>query len=180
MPDNMDIDKIALQQNNYQWQLGCINSADTKAGFLVTINLALIGFAASQVDKILSKPHFKMYNMLNSSNDMSVWPVILLVCLALFTLLSLFFATKAIFPRFSGDSNSIFYFKSILYRDKQQYGHEIESAETAITLNDLSGQVWELSKIAFEKYKNIRTGFWMYGISILLLLAIYIQRAING
>lgn len=42
----MEIDKIELQQNNYQWQLSCINSADSKAGFLVTINLALIGFAA--------------------------------------------------------------------------------------------------------------------------------------
>jgi hypothetical protein len=173
MPENdMEIDKIELQQNNYQWQLSCINSADTKAGFLITVNLALIGFTASQVNKILEKPFL--------SNHISKWPIIFLLCLAITTLISLFFAAKAIWPRLSSGSTSIFYFKSILNKDIEQYSKEIEYLEPQSILNDLSGQVWELSKIALKKYKNVRTGFWAYGISILFLVTLYVYKALNG
>lgn len=166
------MDKLALQQANYQWQLACINSADTKAGFLITIDLTLIGFLITQLDEILGRSFL--------SRSVSSYTIVFLSCLAFFALLSLFYSARAIWPRFSTDCTSIFYFKSILCRDKDQYVKEIDSIGFDDVLKDLNGQVWELSRIAIKKYKDVRTGLWLYGISILFLSAMYIQKAIYG
>ena len=161
--------KLEIQRSNYEWQLNCISSADNKAGFLVTVNLVLFGFILTQIDEFLP-----------SHNILSTWSIVLLSFISLSTLLSLFFATRAIWPRFSDDINSIFYFISIRNRTRDQYNKEIECIDPAAAIGDLNQQVWILSGIAQEKFQNIRNGIIVYGISILFLILIYLSRFANG
>jgi hypothetical protein len=163
--------KLEVQRSNYEWQLSCINNADSKAGFLVTINLALLGFTFARIDAMLT---------VSSSGAISTKSIALVVFLVFSTLLSLFFATKAIWPRFSKDINSIFYYISVHKRTKEQYSEEIQSSEMTSILDDLDKQVWVLSGIAEDKFMNIRTSIVIYFIGMLSLIVLYVSRTANG
>jgi hypothetical protein len=161
--------KLEIQRSNYEWQLICINNADAKAGFLITLNLALLGFMLARFDKILP-----------SCNKISILNIVLLCLIVASILLSLWFATMAIWPRLSRDTNSIFYFNSIRNRTEEQYKKEMRSIEPTTILDDIDGQVWVLSGIAKDKFANIRNGIKLYGIGIVSLILIYLKGTANG
>ncbi len=153
-------EKIEIQTKNYEWLLGSINNADAKAGLLITIVLALIGFTVTQMDQILDCSRVLII----------VMPIVVLAS----SLISLTFAIFAIWPKFTRDSKSLFYFNSIRSINKDEYTKWILKSDDNALLEDITGQVWYLSKIIRNKYKHIRIGMVFFSLSLLLLILTYI------
>ncbi|MEE9554206.1 MAG: Pycsar system effector family protein [candidate division Zixibacteria bacterium] len=161
-------EKIEIQKSNYEWLLNSINNADAKAGFLITVVLALIGFTLTQLNGILD------YGF--SANCIRICIITVTILVLAFLLISLSFAIAAIWPRLTKKSKSIFYFNSIRNLNKEEYTKWVLQQDENSILDDISGQVWYLSKIVENKYRNIRFGMLFFGLSILFLLLIYLVR----
>jgi hypothetical protein len=155
-----EIDKITLQQNNYQWLLSSVASADSKAGFLIVINLAIIGF------------YFEKWNVyLKSSCIVSL--IALFDIASALILISSFFAVKAVFPRFSKNKKSIFYHNAICAIDAESYDKKVAALDEAGILEDLNSQVWILSRIVIKKCKDVKIGMLLTGCSLILFIVFY-------
>lgn len=160
-------DKIEIQKSNYDWLLNSINSADTKAGYLIALDLAIMGYLFSRIAGIAEK-----------TGELSCVIIVILVTL-IFIAISLFFAIKAIWPRLSSKEHSIFYFNSIILNDRNAYSKTIMETPNTELLKDLSGQVWKISGILSAKYINIRFSVVFLIIGVFSTIILYVGEALH-
>ncbi|MBW1728644.1 MAG: hypothetical protein JRJ62_13945 [Deltaproteobacteria bacterium] len=162
-------DKIEIQKSNYEWLLNSINNADAKAGFLITVVLALIGFTITQMDREL------YYS--NNSECLEIYLILMIIAVLVFSVISLSFAVAAVWPKFTEGSKSIFYYNAIHSLDKEDYTEWVSKTDDNALFEDISGQVWYLSRIIKNKYKYIRIGMLFFGLSLIILILTYLIGA---
>lgn len=159
----MEIDKFQMQQRNYEWQMNSINNADSKISLLITLNLAFIGFILIRLDKLIA----------NRTGSCLNFPDYLLLGALIAILLSMVFTIKAIWPRFSNNATSVYYYNSISKTTKDDYSIKINNIGDEALIHDINEQVWILSTIARRKYKGVRNGLGLLVLGILILLLSY-------
>ncbi|MHA1942306.1 MAG: Pycsar system effector family protein [Candidatus Hodarchaeales archaeon] len=157
-------EKIEVQKKNYEWLLNSINSADIKAGYLIGLDLAIIGLFASQYDDLISK-----------SYSLKCWFFItMLLIFAISILISLFSVVRAIIPRINKEKKSIFYFKSINMIEENEYNNQVISMTEEEIIRDLNNQISVISKITESKFNYVKIGFISFIIALITFLWIFI------
>lgn len=157
-------EKIEIQTKNYEWLLSSINSADIKAGYLIGLDLAILGLFASNYGDLIPE-----------SFSFGCWLIIIMLIIFASTfIISLFSAVSVIIPRINKVKKSIFYFRSINTLEDDEYNNQVISMTYDDLLSDLNSQISIISKIAESKFKNVKTGFIFFIIALIAFVAILI------
>ncbi|MDJ0583289.1 Pycsar system effector family protein [Crocosphaera sp.] len=134
-----------------------IQFADTKAGLIIalsTLNIALLVLLPGEI---------------------LTWEILLILLSLIPIAVSLFYAIQCIKPRTTSPSNnSIFWGNIAKYRNYDDYKKVVDQADK---LEDLQKQVFEISKIAQEKYRCIERSVesQKYGLIIFWVIILIIR-----
>lgn len=136
--EKIDFLKWVLERN-----INFISTADSKTGYLITINMAMLaGLAAA-------------YTLSDKTQYTIVFLIFSIPTLILSTL-SIYCAAISVWPRTSGPNDSLIFFASISNLNPTEYLQKINGARLDDLINDLSRQIHRNAEIAKEKYKWVR------------------------
>jgi len=151
-------------QNINDW----IKFSDTKAGIIVTVYGLILTIIYSNAQDV--------YTWTSSS----IFILIITIVAVILTILSVFFAFLCINPSLKNKNpKSLIYFGHIATKNKK-YLEYLSDATTVFEDTDklstqLSEQIYENSKIAWSKFKNVTYSIRLFFASILCLLIILIS-----
>jgi hypothetical protein len=160
------------------WQLStCLNIlgdiqeqirfADSKAGFIAAFNVLLFGFVANHVDKLRA---------LCTDEDLGRGPILLalvLVAIYVTSMVTTFgLVVSCVVSRFAGrvrQSRVFFAHIADQYgRNHKRYGQDLAAMTSDDWLDELSGQLVEVSRLAVLKHKKVRWAAYCTLFSVLL------------
>ena len=159
-------EKLDIQKSNYEWLLNSINSADMKAGYLIGLELAVIGYILSYYNDLVKDQYC----------NIQWFVVVLLIVFAISMTIGIIFSLKVIKPRFNKANSSIFYFKSINSFEENKYHDAIMSISEDGLIRDLNTEIYKVSIILEKKYTNVSRSFVCFFISVILLVLIFVFR----
>jgi hypothetical protein len=132
------------RQSDAQWalerQLFWIAAADSKVGFVVALQTAMIGGLATAISTASSKSPYTFFF------------VYIYLALALATL---FYASRAVSPRVDGPDSLIF-FKTVAKLEVYPYVEKFMATSEEQLLRDLLSQVHRNAQIAEIKYRWVK------------------------
>ncbi len=162
--------KVELAENNLQRVNEWIANSDTKIGFVITFQIALVAFLATKGTEIK--------NILLKKNIFLV-EIILYFSIFLFIFFiikSMIYSFRTLFPDITIRKPSLFFFASIAQIKEEEFNNNFKSMSEEMTLDELNSQVYINSTIANKKMISIRiaivnfviaAAFWL--ISLVLL-----------
>ncbi len=130
-------DKVQYLQDNLSRVLGLISSADSKASTIVAIDTAMLGALVV----LIPSPRLWTTSLLCCS----VPPSALLI-------LSILFLSFSTIPRTSGPGNSLLFFGAITRHTLEGYGNAVHMMTESEYVEDLIGQCYRNSQIAWQKH----------------------------
>ena len=129
-----------------------VRFADAKASFIAAPNVVLVGYMASQVDKLLSLPHDQRHVLFWMS-------VVFVLTYAVMAVLSLAHVVLVVMPRHGSlGTGGRTHFGHVVGQygiDHRRYSHDLRSMSTHDWAADLAGQIVEVSHIARRKHALI-------------------------
>lgn len=139
-----------------------IDKTDTKANFLLILQLAVIGYLFTRLDK------FDFSNCIT---------VALLVITSVLIIISLIFILKTVWPRLTSNvvdtKSSIIYFNHIIgsYKnEKEKLFKRFEDCNSEEFNKDLVNQIISLSNLVLNKYRNIHKAIIFIILQIISLI----------
>lgn len=157
-----DEDLWKIYDANKEW----IKFADTKAIAFIAIIGVIFNILYNISGYILCLSNYNIIKILYISS------IILLF-------LSLIFSLCCLLPRKSEVKNkNIIYYESINnFNNKEEYHNEI------VTINnltqDLTSQIYQLANVASKKYCTVKKALILFGIGILLILALFLLLSLG-
>ncbi len=165
----MEIEPIKFIFNSISGQ---ISRTDTKANILLGVQLAIVGYFLSNLERISLNNYYFL---------------IVFILFIIMVLMTLIFVFKVIWPSLnlkylSKKGYSLIYFKSIhdeVTKDEKKTIHRFDKAKEEEFKEDLILQVLSLSEIATKKFIRIQKAFIFLGIEIFLGLIFLIPNFLN-
>jgi len=143
-----------------------IDKTDTKANFLLILQLAVIGYLFTRLDTL----NFSNYIMITS-----------LIITLILIIISLIFILKTVWPRLTSDvlntKSSLIYFRHIINSFKIENDEllkRFKDCNSEEFNKDLTNQIISLSNLALNKYKNIHKAIIFIILQIISLIILII------
>ena len=135
------MEKIDYLEKELSRLLSWIQAADSRLSLVLPLSTAMLGTLA------VLAPQFANWSIISA---------ILTSFAVLFLLLSLIFSAYALFPRTTGQKESLIYFSGITSRELAQYFISVNDCDTEKYKDDLINQCHINAQIAEKKFKWVQ------------------------
>ena len=154
--------------------IGFTKSADSKAGPLFGLHIALVGILATRFDvlwTIISDPSSNLeYIFLISLLALYILMLIIVVCLTALVYI----------PMNPKTGRSLIYFEDIAAMEYKEFEEQSKDMNPQHIEHQLLGQIHIVSQIARTKMRRVRGAFWLTLPSIILWLVLVAWGSINS
>lgn len=159
-----ELEQLRFSQWILERNLAWIAASEIKAGFVVTIDTAMLGVLITTFSSL-------------PSLDRTAWASLLTVMASACLLGALVCIATSILPRLNGPKSSSIFFGCICKKSTSEFEDDFRSLSTTELLNDCLAQIHRNAEIANEKFQLVRKGmifsflaipFWLSALALLI------------
>jgi len=140
-----EADRLKVAQWILDKNLTWIAAADSKVGFIVGVNTAMLGGLAAAVSK---------------ATHLTAWPTVFLLLATGAETVAILCAATAVLPRVDGPKRSFVFFGKIAEFDRAEYQERIRRCSDSDLLDDIAAQIHRNAEIATHKHGLVRKALW--------------------
>lgn len=165
--------KIEIAENNLERVINWIKHSDNKITVINVFQTGLTAFLINKISDITKIITLKTFG----------WPQFALyfsIILFIFFLINSVYKTfKSLYPDTESEETSMFYFGSIAKQEKNKFIKDLRELNDEEILSQLNSQVYINSRIAFNKFKNVKQAinnlyisivFWVFSILLITII----------
>jgi len=172
-------DQLEFHYRNLERIIDWIKAADTKANLFLVVDVVIVGFIVSHIGEFLK--------VVGNLKCLFVWVISIIGVLTILCILaSLWYLYRTVYPRVKsrkyseGTIQSLTFWESIAEMSADEYMSLTGNLDFTAVVRELQTQSHIISRIANQKFRNVRMGYNLSLSGVLLFVVFLVLLKTGG